>query len=322
MQQRQRSKLMEFLDRFDGVACVLDEGDIPYDDSMSKPLLLLAKAFEHSGEYRKTIGIYLYLIRYEKSRELLEQLGRVYLRAGFLERAESIFLEILSQEPRHIEVLFQLGVVYEMMQEYDKALETLEPLETMGESVDTLRNFWEFERLLKIDTVTTDTIVADTATTDIKKTAILKVHSRYQSLYRHSISALFEISFRDAWLFVDSKRADEILDILWYLPQSQLDFDIIQSDSKLAKIYFARGVIAEIAPEQMQVSSGIVSIDILAAARSAGETRGELSFSYLCAKCKHSFPISFSRCPNCLAINTLITEEQIAKHEERDYSIF
>ena len=311
MQQRQKSKLMEFMERFDSAECILDDGDIPYDKGMSKPLLLLARAFENSGEYQKTIGIYLYLIRYEKSRELLEHLGKIYLRAGFLERAEVIFLEILSRTPRDIGVLYQLGVVYELLHQYDKALETLEPLETLGEGVDELRNFWEFKKIEQNSELSSQD----------REIALVDIQSRSPSLYRHTIAALFELLHVKAWRYVAPRRSREVLDILWYLPKSQLDFDIIQSDNSLSKIYFARGVIKEIDLEQVG-SSGIVNIDILASSKSAGEHRGELSFGYLCARCKHSFPIAFSRCPNCLAINSLITEEQISKHDERDYSIF
>ena len=312
MQQRQKSHLMAFLEKFEGAQCVLDETDMPYDDSVSKPLLLLAKAFETSGEYHKTISIYLYLLKHAKNPELLEQLGKIYLRGGFLERAESIFLEILAKQPRDKPVLYQLGVVYEMLQEYEKAIETLEPLEILGEDTAVLRAFWEFEKLQKNSSLSPAE----------KEVALLDMSKRHPSLYRYTIAALFELSHEKAWGHLEPDRLGESLDLLWYLPKSQLDFDIIQSDSRLAKIYFAKGILDEVTAEQMSISSGIIGIDILAAAKSAGETRGDISFSYLCTQCKHSFPISFKRCPNCLAINSVKLEEQITKHEKRDYSIF
>lgn len=312
MQQRQKSQLMEFLDKFEGTQCVLDESDMPYDESMNKPMLLLAKAFETSGEYHKTISIYLHLIRYAKSPELLEQLGKIYLTAGFVERAESIFLEILSKQPRDKAILYQLGVVYEMLQEYDKAIETLEPLEILGEDIDMLKAFWEFEKLQKNTTLSSEE----------KETALLNIPKVHPKLYRHTISALFELLPQKAWKHLQQDRLSESLDLLWYLPKSQLDFDIIQMSSSLTKIYFAKGILDNIGTEDMKVSSGIVSIDILAAARLCNENRGDISFSYLCSSCKQSFPISFKRCPSCLAINSVTVEEHIVKYEERDYSIF
>jgi lipopolysaccharide biosynthesis regulator YciM len=312
LQQRKKSQLMEFLEQFDSASCVLEGSDIPFDESMSKPLLLLAKAFETSGEYYKSISIYLYLIKSGQSGELLEQLGKIYLRAGFLERAENIFLQILSKEPRNIPVLYQLGAVYELLQNYDKAIETLEPLETLGEEIGMLKVFWQFEKLQQERDLSKEE----------KRVALLQMLRDEPSLYRLIIATLFHLDSETGWQHLEKEKLKETLDLLWYLPASQLDFDIIRSDSRLTKIYFARGDISQIDPSILEKRSDIVSIDILVAARYAGEQRGDLSFSYLCDKCKQSFPIAFKRCPNCLAINSAQLEEQIAKHEETDYSLF
>ncbi len=73
---------------------------------MLKPLTLLAKAFENAGEYHKAISIYLYLIKnisHDSGKiELMERLGNTYLHAGFLERAQSIYTEILRKKPRNM----------------------------------------------------------------------------------------------------------------------------------------------------------------------------------------------------------------------------
>ena len=312
MQQRRKSQLMEFLERFDSNQCVLEGADIPFDESMSKPLLLLAKAFETSGEYHKSISIYLYLIKQDESGDLLEQLGRIYLRAGFLERAESISLQILSKQPRNIPVLYRLGAVYELMQAYDKAIETLEPLETLGEEVGMLKAFWEFEKLQHEVALPTEQ----------KITALLTIHQTQPQLYRLTIAALFHLSDKIGWQYLQRERLRESLDLLWYLPSSQLDFDIIHSDNGLTKIYAARGDITPVNADLLEQSSGMASIDILVAARHAGEQRGDISFSYLCDKCKQSFPFAFKRCPHCLAINSAQLEEQIAKDEEADHTLF
>ena len=312
MQQRDKSQLMEFLERFGSDQCVLEGADLPFDKSMSRPLLLLAKAFETSGEYQKSISIYLYLLRQDESGELLEQLGRIYLKAGLLDRAESIFLQILSKQPRNIPVLYRLGAVYELMQVYDKSIETLEPLEVLDEEVDRLRAFWEFERLQHQETLSREE----------KTEALLAIYRTQPQLYRLSIAALFGLSSALGWHYLQRDRLHETLDLLWYLPASQLDFAIIRSDHALTKIYVARGDITEIDAALLTKSSGMASIDILVAARYAGEQRGELSFSYLCSKCKQTLPFAFKRCPNCLAINSAQLEEQIAKDEETDHTLF
>jgi predicted ATP-dependent serine protease len=61
---------------------------------------------------------------------------------------------------------------------------------------------------------------------------------------------------------------------------------------------------------------------MLAVAKEGGLEEGGLLFSYLCKKCKQSFPVSFKRCPNCMAINSVEVEEEIAKASpQTNYSL-
>ena len=103
-QQTDKSTLRKFLEKFESAECALDTSSMPFDAAMFKPLALLAKAFENSGEYHKAINIYLYLIKNTSNPvdkgDLMERLGQTYLRAGFLERARAIFAEILRKRPR------------------------------------------------------------------------------------------------------------------------------------------------------------------------------------------------------------------------------
>ena len=131
--EKLRKSLYSFLDKFDSTTCSLEEEEVPYEEGMAKPLLLLAKAFEQSGNYAKTISICLYLIRHTRDDELLIYLGKVYLQAGFYQRAEEIFLEIIRRRPRRTDVLAQLEYLYESLQEFGKAREALEALEAQGE---------------------------------------------------------------------------------------------------------------------------------------------------------------------------------------------
>ncbi len=100
--------LYNFLDRFEDRSCELEERDVPFEEGMLKPLLLLAKAFEQSGNYLKSINILLYLIKHTKDDELLIHLGKIYLKAGFLHRAEEIFIQMIKRRPRRKDVLYQL----------------------------------------------------------------------------------------------------------------------------------------------------------------------------------------------------------------------
>jgi len=311
-EQKEQGNLLKFLDKFDSAECALDTSDMPFESHLLKPLSLLAKAFENSGEYHKSISIYLYLIKHvsqdQGKLELMERLGNTYLHAGFLERARSIYVEILRKKPRNIGVLYELGVVYEMMHQYNKAKEVIEPLELLGEDTYNLNKFLE---LLQI--TSSKNILIEKKLSKLKQ--LLKEEA---ALYRQVISILFQLDTNVAWDTIDMERIDDILDILWFLPNSQVDLDIITSNNALHTLYYAKGYLQK-APKQ---KSGNFCLDMLATARESGFEEGELLFSYLCKKCKQSFPVSFKRCPNCMAINSVKVEEEIAKSSPKtNYSL-
>ncbi len=310
-QQKEAGNLLKFLDKFESAECALDTDQMPFEEHMFKPLTLLAKAFENAGEYHKAINIYLYLTRNVSNdlakSELLERLGSTYLHAGFLERARSIYVEILRKRPRNPKVLYELGIVYETLHEYDKAKEIIEPLNLLGEETRTLEKFLEYSAL-----------TADRKhSTEEKLAALQKLLKEAPELYRPIIASLLQLDTRVAWENIDPERISEILDILWYLPNSQLDLDIIATNTQLATLYYAKGYLQKPAAQ-----SGIFAIDMIATAKQNGFEEADLEFSYLCKKCKQSFPVSFKRCPNCMAINSVKVEEQIAKaRTQTDHSL-
>lgn len=310
-QQKEEGNLLKFLEKFDTAECALETAEMPFEPHMLKPLTILAKAFENAGEYHKAISIYLFLIKNISADsgkiELMERLGSTYLHAGFLERSQSIYTEVLRKKPRNVQALYELGIVYEIMQKYDKAKEVLGPLNMLGEDTTSLEKFLDFSELLADKTLDVHDKVE-------RLKALLKEDP---SLYRHIIKSLLLLDTKSAWENIDTERIMEILDILWFLPNSQLDLDIITSNKQLQTLYYAKGYLQKPATQ-----SGIFSVDMLATARQNGFEEGDLVFSYLCQKCKQSFPVSFKRCPNCMAINTVKVEEKIAKSSPKtDYSL-
>jgi tetratricopeptide (TPR) repeat protein len=310
-QQKEEGNLLKFLEKFDSSECALDTEDMPFEEHMLKPLTLLAKAFENSGEYHKAISIYLYIIKHISDdlvkMELMERLGSTYLHAGFLERARSIYLEILRKRPRNTKILYELGIVYEMMQQYDKAKEIIEPLKTLNEETHTLSKF------LELSALTSNKILS----TGEKTIQLKRILEEEPKLYRQIIDTLLKLDTTTAWQIIDPARIKEVIDILWFLPNSQLDLDIITSNKTLSTLYYAKGYL-----QKPTLESGIFAVDMLATARENGFEEGDLLFSYLCRKCKQSFPVSFKRCPNCMAINSVEVEEEIAKASPKtDYSL-
>jgi tetratricopeptide (TPR) repeat protein len=310
-QQKEEGNLLKFLEKFDSAECALDTDDMPFEPHMFKPLTLLAKAFENSGEYHKAINIYLYIIKNISEElakmELMERLGNTYLHAGFLERARSIYTEILRKRPRNVKVLYELGVVYEMMHNYEKAQEIIEPLKTLNEETYTLRKF------LELSALTSNKILS----TEEKTIQLKRILEEEPKLYRQIVDTLLKLDTTTAWQIIDPARIKEVIDILWFLPNSQLDLDIITSNKTLSTLYYAKGYL-----QKPTLESGIFAVDMLATARENGFEEGDLLFSYLCRKCKQSFPVSFKRCPNCMAINSVEVEEEIAKASPKtDYSL-
>jgi tetratricopeptide (TPR) repeat protein len=311
-QQKEEGNLLKFLEKFDTAECGLDTTNMPFDSHMLKPLLLLAHAFENAGEYSKSINIYLYLIKNIKEEfsklELMEKLGNVYRHAGFLERARSIYEEVLSKKPRNIKVLYALGVVYEAMHQYKKAKEVLEPLELLDEETHTLKVYLDLSEIISNRVIPPEE----------KVKRLLLLLKKDPKFYREVITALLHLDTGAAWNTIDPQRIKEIIDVLWFLPQSQLNLDIISNNEQLSTLYYAKGYIQE--PSK---NSGIFAVDMLATAKENGFRESDLHFTYLCTKCKQSFPVSFKRCPNCMALHSVEVEEHIAKsNPETDYSLF
>lgn len=309
--QKEEGNLLKFLEKFDTSECALDTSDMPFESNMFKPLTLLAKAFDNTGEYHKSINIYLYLIKHVEQdagkTELMERLGNTYLHAGFLERSKSIYLEVLRKSPRNVKVLYELGVVYEAMHRYGKAREIIEPLKLLGEDTTELEIFFDFAELKTVKNISTEE----------KVERVNEMLAKQPQLYRQIVALVLQLDTPSAWKIIDAERIKEVIDILWFLPNSQLDLDIIASDERLHTLYYAKGYL-----QKPLCKSGIFSLDMLATAKKGGFDEGDLLFSYLCTKCKQSFPVSFTRCPNCMAINSVQVEEKIAKsNPQTDYSL-
>ncbi len=305
-QQKEEGKLHRFLQTFESKECALETETLAYDPQLLKPLTLLAKAFEYAGEYPKAIGIYRYLITHnddEATRlELMEQLGSTYLKAGFLERAKQLFLEILRRSPRRKRVLSELGIVYERMQRFDEAKEVIEPLRELGVETETLEAFLDFLSL-KHDKRRSD---------EEKRSAYIAAIEAHPFLYRPALEALFKIDDATAWRYVDADRFDKIADLMWRLGGSQLDLDIIAQHTLWQRLYFARGDRKEDAKE----ICGVFEIDLIATAKKGGMERIDLHFTYLCDACKQNFPVPFLRCPSCMQIGTLLVERHLAKRDD------
>ncbi len=300
--QKEHNSLLFFLEKFESNECSLDTKNLKYEPNMLTPLSLLAKAFEKNGEYHRAISIYLFLIKNIPDElpkyELMEYLGNTYLNAGFLERAESIYLDILSKYPRNKSVLYSLGVVYELTHNFNSAKETLIPLETLGENTEKLKSFFEFESLIYDKTISKNE----------KIDALVELYKKYPNLYRVIIDQLFKLDPAKAWSIYDNKKTADIIDIIWFLDIEKIDFDMIKDDSIINEIFFIKGY-----TDKIPAFSDRLNLNMLNLAKQNNYDKATLIFSYICDECRVAFPMSFKRCPNCKAVNSIKVEDELGK---------
>ncbi len=296
-------RLQRFLHRFETHGVKKSLESMPYSPAITQPLVLLAKAYEKSGEYNSAIEIGLYLLKHCKDEaltyELMELVGTTYMHAGFLERARTIFLQILKSNPRNRKVLNDLMVVYERLQDFKRAKEVIEPLETMGVDVESLKLYLE----LKI--VLTDSLLEH----EQKVRKIVSLYEKHGKYERIVFEYLLKNEPGRAWEMIKEEDIERMIDIFWFLPASYLDYDKIKESPKLSALYGARGDIERFRPV------GWFLIDMLGHLRKTGFDRATLQFAYLCRKCKQQFPVPFERCPRCLALDSVVVEREITKAE-------
>ncbi len=312
-ENHKKNSLKKFLGGFKKDNSVLNIEEMPFEEALIKPLSLLAKAFKTQGEYQKSINLNLYLIEnisnFFDKEKILEQLGETYLKAGFLKRSELIYLEILNKHPRNRKALYCLGIVYELMHEFDKALEILTPLDILGEKTKKLTAHIKLSKLLEQKSLS--------KSEKVTKLTLLLQEENYP--YRRIMKALFTLDLNAGWANIDNEQIDSILDILWFLPSLNLNFDIISDNETLSAIYLAKGVLET---EEVNKRSNIFSIDTIITSKVGHKTNIDLLFTYGCGKCKNHFPIAFTRCPECYAIDTVqMKETLVQKQSQTSYSL-
>ena len=275
-----------------------------------RSLYLLADTYEKSGDYEKAIEIYQKMITKPSEphakRETMLLLGATYFKAGFLERAKEVFLEILRLHPRTPKALEHLLVIYEHLQEFDQALEVLEPLEELGASAQKERIYLKTVASVR----KTELTVAQ------KAQRLVAIYREHATLSYLVFSELFKLDSVLAWRELDHSQCRRIADILWKIPKERVDFDIIASNSFLRELYSAKGYV------DLAKSSSVFELDVLIKLRCAADATATLQFEYLCGECKQLFPFAFHRCPSCHTIDTLVCEMILSRRSnEKNHSL-
>ncbi|MEP0177732.1 MAG: lipopolysaccharide assembly protein LapB [Paraglaciecola sp.] len=106
---------------------------IDLDSDTVETHIAMGKFFRHRGELDRAIRVHQNLVTKEEispsQREsALYELGRDYILAGFLERAENAFLQLLNSERHFINAQTQLFNIYQTTKEWQRAIELAEKM--------------------------------------------------------------------------------------------------------------------------------------------------------------------------------------------------
>lgn len=308
---REHRDLESFLGKFESLQDEAKIGDQVHNNSLSsESWLMLAQCFEHQGNTEKSVEIYHALLSKNRDKifqkEALLLLGKTYFKAGFLERSRLAFTQILQSNPRTPAALHTLILIYEQLQQYDKALEVMESLlEITPDALDE-KLYLECRALVGNLTLGIDE----------KAIRLLEMYRTYGRLGYLIFEYLFTYRPALAWEHFDQSLAHRLSDILWRLEDGKLDLDIIASNGYLRELFSAKGSVS------LAHNSPIFELDTLITLRQCGGSKATLQFEYVCNECKQLSIFAFHRCPHCHAIDSLSPVMSLTKERFEDNNSF
>ncbi len=272
----------------------------------NQSLTLLANSYAKSGDFETAIEIYLIALTQTKNRAqkqyVLASLGKAYFKAGFLQRSAEVFLQSLKYNPRDKVSLKFLTVCYESLKTYDLALQALDSLEELEVDVAEQRAYLKALLILHDD--------------KLEKRRKPRKLKRLRQDFPYVDRMIIEQKIQDDNLEpkdLDIKNAKLIFDLVWYLE----DFELKSVEQPLFQS------IAAIKGEDVfEENSRVFELEILYNLKQSNYNKADLSFEYICNKCKNSFPIFFYRCPSCHELCSANIEPIITSKNNETYLSF
>lgn len=261
---------------------------INFSKTPQDTLVFIAKIYVQSGNFDDAIKIYLAILDkisdLKDKIEIFELLGIAYYKAGFMQRAKAIFIEILKNNPRNKTALSLLMQTYETLGEYANALDVISCIEEVegSESKDKLERVKAYIKMLVL---TNDSLM----NSQVREREILKAMTKdstklaLQYFLQHNVRRFWEI-------LTNEREIHNYIDILWNLPKPT---DLVNLSKQIADIYRAKGTIDD------EVECEIFELEALRILRKYSHKRADLGFKYRCAFCSSSFPFETHRCPTC-----------------------
>jgi lipopolysaccharide biosynthesis regulator YciM len=189
---------------------------IDLDSDTVETHIAMGKFFRHRGELDRAIRVHQNLVSKEQISALqresaLYELGRDYILAGFLERAENAFLQLLNSQKHFLNAQVQLFNIYQTTKEWPRAIELAEQMIGAGGDSDELcarvAHFYceqaaieaKDEQLVEADGLLRKAIVADEKA--VRPWLMLGNIAMQQQKYDQAIDCLSQVPVRDInWL--------------------------------------------------------------------------------------------------------------------------
>ncbi|WP_086298075.1 tetratricopeptide repeat protein [Campylobacter devanensis] len=292
----QKNSIDKFVNKFQSQSNL----DQKYQDMLirldidSGSLNALAGIFARSGEFNKAIAIYLIALQKaitKSQKELIFlNLGKAYLKAGFMQRSIEVFLEAIKISPKNIDALSHLGLGFEKLRLHDKSLEVLDALQEQG--VDVAQEI-AYTKALKLK---------NSQMEFEQKVAKMAKFANDFKLVSRMILELFIINGKDVNLINIKLDLAHCLDIL-YLNDGVLDGD------EYKELYSAKGL------NNAQISD--FNLNLLKVARD-NNLNATLSFNYICKECKGSYPLFFYRCNHCARLGSCAIIPNVIKESDEN----
>lgn len=275
----------------------------------SNILLQMADFFMKSGDFAKSINIYLALldkdefINNKKLRhEILSNLGNCYLKAGFLQKSENFFLESLRLFARNEEALNSLIILYEKSNKYEKAIKVMESLEEFTGNIKNGKSYLEAKLILQNKNLNEAKKIDKLFKISTENSFVVRLYLEYILKNRKQIE------------FHRIKNFDlnDSIDILWNLIDKDFETQNLESDI-INQISNAKGF------SNYEIKNPIIELEILQILTNTSYDKINLGFEYNCSECKNIFPLYFYRCPICQSIATAKIEPIIIKKTNYNY---
>ena len=116
---------------------------INLDSDTAETHIAMGNFFRHRGELDRAIRVHQNLVSKEEisdeqKQQALRELGRDYMLAGFLERAENAFLQLLNSDKHFLDAQQQLFSIYQTTKEWQRAIELAEKMIDVNADSDEL----------------------------------------------------------------------------------------------------------------------------------------------------------------------------------------